>query len=237
MKLLSRKTVINEVADQKRQAIEEGLQIARKVDKLRDTLASLEKQHRDFIDGMQSELKEKTEKLLNEIALRQLEIVQLTEKRKELLKPLTTEWEEVKLAKSENEQTRDILAKGLLKLSEKEKKIIENYEESKKTKARINVQERELVKVYEKAEQDTKATEKIKEDALGKMAKIDIYISDKTQEILTKEAELKARERELEISAQKIVDDRSELLIKETLLKDREETLERELKRKNGNRK
>ncbi len=232
MKLLSRKTVINEAADQRRQAIDEGLQIARKVDKLRETLASLEKQHTDFLKGMEGELKSKAELLLNEIALRKLEIVQLDERRKALLEPLDKAWEQVKAQQGINIETRDILAKGLIKLADKEKKSQENYEESKKTKQRINVQERELLQVYEKAEQNKKDTEKIKEDALAKMVRVDKYIEEKTQEYSTKEAELKAKERELEISAQKLVDDRQELLLKETLLKDREATLERELKRR-----
>lgn len=176
MKLLSRKTVVNEVAEQRRLAIEEGLLIARKVDKLRQTLASLEKQHTDFLNGMQAELKNRSETLLNEIALRELEIVQLSEKRKRLEQPLAKEWEMLKVAQLENEKTRDILAKGLLKLADREKKTLENYEESKKTKARINVQERELIKVYEKAEQNVKETEDIKKDALDKMARVDKYI-------------------------------------------------------------
>ena len=231
MKLLKRSTVNIETAQQKRIQIEEGLNLAKKVDALRQTLGSLQQQHEKFLAGMEDELKRRTDGLLQQVAIQKLELVQVAERRKELERPLTEEWEKVKISIHESEKTRDILAKGLLKLADKEKVTEEKYADSKKTLARINMRERELTKAYEKANQNIAETEKVKEDSLAKMARVDKYIEEKTQEYLTKEAELKAKERDLETSAQKIVDDRNTLLEKETLLKDREATLERELKR------
>lgn len=231
MKLLSRKTVSNEVAEQRRQAIEEGILIARRVDTLRQTLSSLEKQQTDFLNGMEGNLKKKTETLLNEIALRKLEIVQLDEKRRKLLEPPTAEFDAIRMGRAENEKTKQILARGLEKIALRDTQTRDKYEETKRNLAKVNVRERELIKIYEKAEQNVKETEKIKENALAEMARIDRYITEKTQEILNEELKVKQKERELEISAQKIVDDTAYLAVKELQLKDRIDIFERTLKR------
>lgn len=227
MKLLSRKTVINEVADQKRQAIDEGLQIARKVDKLRETLASLEKQHADFLVRMQSELKETSDKLLNEIALRKLEIVQLDSKRKAMLKPLDEAWAQVNAQQGVNTETRDILAKGLIKLADKQKKLDENYEESKKTKARINVQERELLKAYEKVKENENDTDEIKKKGLDKMVKIDKYITEKNKEIDAREIEITFRDNQSKQLASSLEQEREDIIKEKAQLKDQRASLVR----------
>lgn len=231
MRLLKKSTLNIELASQKKQQIDSGIAIAKKVDALRQTLGSLQQQQTLFIAGMEDELKRQTDGLLMEIASRKLEIIQLTEKRKQLLEPLTIEWEKVRIAQEVNEETRDVLAKGLLKLSDKQKLAEEKYLDSKKTLARINVRERELNKAIEKAEQNSVETEKIKEDCLFKMSQIDLYITNKTQEFRTMEAELKSKERDVEISAQKIVDDREEIINIKAQLADQRKTLERALAR------
>ena len=58
MKLLFQKTIASDLQLQKKLQIDEGLALARRVDKLREALLSLEAQHRKFIEGTRQSLKD-----------------------------------------------------------------------------------------------------------------------------------------------------------------------------------
>lgn len=231
MKLLKRSTLNIEIAAQKKQQIDEGLLIARKVDALRQTLASLEQQQQKFVSGMEGELKLRTDKLLIEIASRKLEIAHLSEKKNKLIEDLKDEWDRLKNGQKVNEDTRDILAKGLIKLSDREKKIEEKFSDIKKTLARVNVRERELVKVYEKAEQAVKDTEAIKKEGLDKMVRIDKYITDKNNEISSRESKIVSQEESIKITIKNLEKERQDIIKEKAQLKDQRETLVRAYQR------
>src|ERR1700750_2532234 len=77
MKLLKKSIIDAEVNARKKAQMDEGIQLAQKIDTLRKTLNDLEVQHRNFIDGMQGELKKATDELFEEIAERKNEIKEL----------------------------------------------------------------------------------------------------------------------------------------------------------------
>lgn len=223
-----------EIENQKAKQIKEGLAIAKKVDALRETFASLQEQHQKFIEGMQEDLKARTETLDAEINSKTLEVQDLEERRLKALKPITEETNRNELLKDELMAKRETLSGDIQKIKDKETKTKEIYEKGKATLAKINSRERRLDEVYEKAEKNTKETEKIKEKAVQEKAKFDSYMEEKLKELLTREASIAEKERGLETTAQKLVDDRNILLEREIILKDREETLAREIKRQNG---
>ena len=79
MKLLPKSQVHAQVNEQRRQQIDEGMILAKKVDALRQTLAELEEQQRKFSEGTKRELERETQELHEEIA-------ELTKKRDLLVK-------------------------------------------------------------------------------------------------------------------------------------------------------
>lgn len=232
MKLLKKSALANELAQQRQAQIDEGIAIARKVDTLRQTLASLEKQHSDFLNGMQSELEKRSRYLLNEIATREKILIEIEERRQKLLIPLDAEWEKLNQEKSKLATDKDLIAKGLLKIQEKQKLTDEKYQESKKTLARINVRERELVKVYDKAEENSKEIETIKKNCLKDKERLDQYIKEQTQSLLEREAEIAVRERENQIKSDKLEIKEKEIIKTKAQLEDQRKTLERALARK-----
>jgi len=74
MKLLKKQVINAQIADQRKNQIEEGLNLAKKIDALRNDLLNLQKQRLDFIENSTREMKqvliplyEKKEKLEQEI--------------------------------------------------------------------------------------------------------------------------------------------------------------------------
>lgn len=231
MKLLKKSVIANELAEQRKTQIDEGLSIARKVDTLRNTLASLQKQQADFLNGMQAELEKRTRHLLDEIATREQIVISLEERRQKLLIPLTAEWEKIKMAQREVLFDKELIRKGLEKLADKERKSEEKYANSKVVLARVNVRERELLKVYAKAEENTQQTETIKQKALEDKARIDKYVEEQNQILLTREAEIAVKERENIIEKDRLEVLSREIIKTKAQLEDQRKTLERAITR------
>lgn len=101
MKLLKRSTLNTEVASQRKAQIDEGIIIAKKVDTLRQTLASLELQQKTFLSGMETELRKSTQHLIEEIALKKRELEELKVERTKLLEPLDKAWSDVRIKEKE----------------------------------------------------------------------------------------------------------------------------------------
>jgi len=231
MQLLPKSIINTEIASQKKKQIDEGLLIARKVDSLRETLASLEKQHSDFIGGMQRELKSQTQPLIDKIANLKLEIESLEVKRKELLKPLTKEWEEVNSKQKELDTLSEQMSKDKIVIKQTQAVLEERLKKEKENSFKINTIKNELTKVLQKAEENkikTDETLKLTEMAKEKSLK---EIEERTQAIKERDAEVAVKERE--VNLQKESNDRETQFISEEKIRfaDMRATLERAIKR------
>lgn len=235
MKLLSKKTVQVDLAQQRKQQIDEGIALARKVDALRQTISELEAQHTAYINGIQKELANKSKFLFDEIANRESVLIELEARRIKLIEPLDIRELDIKTKESDIEQKRIVIEKGLGKIQIDTQKMINKYEESKKTLARINARERELVKVHESIIQKEKDIEALKQDTILEKEKFDMYMDIKNKELLTREANIATNERALELSTDLLHEDQSTLEKNKIRVEDEWKQLERELKRQHGN--
>ena len=231
MKLLTKQQVNTEVAHQKKLQIDEGVAIAKKVDALRNTLAGLEKQHSLFLQGMEKELKLKTERLTEEIYSREKEILTLQAKKAELERPLTQKWYEVnkqdeylKLKIIEIEQEKADFDKKKERLEEKLKKESD-------TLSLIKIRERELVKVLDKAEENAKDTERIKQETIVLKEKQDKYAEIKEQQLNARELSITSYEFTLKMKAEQLEIKEKEIADEKIRLLDMRATLERALNR------
>lgn len=225
MKILAKKAIDVQVTAQKKAQIDEGVAIATKIDALRQTLLSLEAQHKNFIDGMKDSLNIETKYLIEKIANLKLEISNLEEEREKLLIPLTSAWDSVNERDSilqVKEKEVDRREKVLIPL---EVKATEREEKTKEAFSRIKVRERELIKVYDSAETLKKEAEDInKQVVIGK--------ERSEKDIETRYSVLKTKEEQAQYSLEfyeskkSVLDARErELNQKETLINDRYQTL------------
>jgi chromosome segregation ATPase len=95
MKLLSKKVINDRVQTERKNAIDAGTFLARKIDALREELLTLQKTRDEFIIGSQQVINDSLSSLLQKQDSLSKEIKELEVKRKELLKPLDDKWAEV----------------------------------------------------------------------------------------------------------------------------------------------
>lgn len=145
MKLLPKKQIINQANNDRAVQIKEGVELAKKIDALRQSLGSLEEQHKVFLATSKVELENELGPLQRVKEDLDGQIRKLEERRKELLKPLDDEWEkldeEKKQFKSNLEKLQDDIDQSRIKQEETEilhteaKQLKEqNEEELKETK-------------------------------------------------------------------------------------------------------
>lgn len=231
MKLLKKSAVSSELAQQKKNQIDEGVRIASKVDALRQSLASLESQEREFISGMQSRLRAETDHLHREIESLKSEILSLEEKRALLLIPLDAERESVRSAKSENDSLRSKIDAGLRRISDKESKMDLISKESRSRLSNIKVRERELEKTIARAIENVDKAGIERSESERIKAESESHYMAKNKEFLAREAAIASREREIEIEHSHIRDEKEEIIMEKAQLASQRSVLERALKR------
>lgn len=102
MKLLSKNEVERLKSSERKQEIDEGIKIARKIDELRNTLGKEESNLSKFRDQTIKLVKSDLDDLISKRDSLQKETDNLTIKKEELLKPYTEEWEEISRFKRED---------------------------------------------------------------------------------------------------------------------------------------
>jgi hypothetical protein len=138
MKLLLKRQIDSSKQAEREREIEEGLALAKRVDKLREVNATEEKRLKDYRDAAIQYVQGEINKLILEQELLIRDIKAKVEYRAELIKPLDNEWLEVKNAKAQNERERTDLyldrESYKLKLNElqKEKEAIKKVVEQLK---------------------------------------------------------------------------------------------------------
>lgn len=123
MKLLSKTQILDDTNRQRKIEIDQGVQLAKKVDNLRELLATLERQHCDFISFSVLERTKKLGLLDSEINDKEKLLEKLEDKRKILLKPLDDEWTQLKQKQKEHIANIEALSLKQNELSKKEKEI------------------------------------------------------------------------------------------------------------------
>lgn len=139
MKLWKKSAIVSELASQKKAQIDEGINIARKVDALRETLLSLQKQESDFINGMKDRLNTELSELEQKVVNLRDEVEEL-ETRKTKFVLLEEEYEQAKKIKTQ-------LKSKLDKVEERDKILKDKV-------TRIKIREKELNEAYIKTKID-----------------------------------------------------------------------------------
>jgi hypothetical protein len=151
--ILPKKTDIDKQKnDERKRLIDDGVILATKVDKLRETSANEEQRLKDWRESSLKLVQIDIAKFNEEKETVKNEIEEARRERDELLKPLTKEWEEIKKAKSELGQ-----------------EITENYiigEQLKEEERKLETEKEKLSNLLSKATQNVTATQKTKEESI-----------------------------------------------------------------------
>ena len=148
MKLLQKKQINERVNTERKNSIDAGVFLAKKIDALREEVLTLQKTRDEFIAGSQQVINDSLSSLQQKQDSLSKEIKELEVKRKELLKPLDDEW--AKLTKEKVLVNKELNDNFILKteLNEKEKavKTTENEISKLAEQTRFNASETEKSK-------------------------------------------------------------------------------------------
>ena len=227
MRLLPKNEIQEAKATAKRQESDEGLRLAKRIDRLRETYAEEEASLEKFRVRTIAQIHEETTPLIEKADGLRKEIVSLEAKRKELLEPLDKEWAELAEAKKQFNHDLEEANQRTITIEEREraaKKAVKQASDALARAATRDEVSREKHKVAIEAEKKaTKAlkhAEKVENDALNLSAAMEAELTHRDMEaaarergVTMKEATLREREAEL-ASGWKLLEDRKALFEK-----------------------
>lgn len=231
MKLLKKTAVSTEIANSRKMQMDEGILIAKKVDALREKLASLETQNALFIKKTVEELKNQTQGLNDGIDAKKKELLKIEEERVRLLEPLDKEWQKANAQLIENQASKRQIELGLQRIDEKEAKIVSMERQTKQILSNIKIRERELERAFSKSVENEHETSNVLSGIRQQKLDHEDYFVNKNQEFLEREAGIAVKERENQIEIDRIELEKLEIIKTKAQLEDQRATLERALQR------
>ena len=194
MKLRDKKQIASDFQEQKKSQVDEGVRIAKNVDLLREELASLEKQRKDFLDGSKLELTKATGKLLERIEILKGEVKKLEERQAELRKPLDDAWATLEEEKALHAIAVKEFGIETDELSKKAKAIKKEEERIAKAKLALEEDERTIGRLNSDAKSLKEEAERINETAKREHA-------EQIQKFATANTELSKKQAQVDIDA------------------------------------
>lgn len=190
MKILPRKIANEVIQDKKRQQIDEGLLIAKKVDALRGSLLELENQRAYFIEQTSSAINIATSQVYQDKQELENEIKDLEKQRKKLQEPLDKEWKKV-------DEEQELISKQW-------KQLVTNQEDFKNREINLKNKESE----YEKRERNNTLTqnefEKLLWEAQEEKQEADDILQEAQESVSLTEKDISKRISEILIKEEKV---------------------------------
>lgn len=231
MKLLDKKEVLQAKNLSRETEINEGAKLARKVDALRETVASEEKRLADFrlktLENIRQEVGEVDKvrvALVGEIERLKREKLSIEEPSSEDWKKFEEKNEELIKQKQILQEERDVAERIYNNLRRKDRELAQKEEKLVETEEVVSKTEKETTKDRQKITETLLKTQKAQSD-------IEEYTIRRLQEISLKESEITDKEIDLNNQKMNFKKREEEFGRRMALLIDREQTLEREIKR------
>lgn len=225
MKILKKNQISIISANQKKDQIDEGLKIAARVDALRETLSQVQKQHRDYIEGMKAELDGEISPLVIRRDELREDISIGVKKLSGLQTLLDDEWKKVNKKESELLSLEKSLKSKELELSEECYRVELQNKEARTLLA-------EGTEISEKASEEFELGNLFRKERERLLENAKAAISDRFSEIERKEAISKTfeksvslREIDLDNREENLDKKESELDVRERFINDKYQTL------------
>lgn len=211
MKLLEKKQINETVQSERKNQIDSGIFLAKKVDTLRQELLDLEKEQADFIATSKQVLENSIGELQRTKSTLEVDIKDATRQLQKLREPLDKEWTTVKKQKSEVLQLQTQISNYL-------QSLIKERSELLKEKDRVNVllesainHENQTYEILQKNDQDRKEIKKLLSETKN-------LKESKESELYIKELSIDEREKSLKNREETLKKDRLELNKEKKLL-------------------
>lgn len=231
-RLLPKSELVKEKSIEKKNDIDQGLALARKIDTLRETAAQEESNLSKFRSESLFNIRNEIDDLIVRKGSLTNEIEALEAKRINLIKPLDVEWSKVRQKEIELTNYALELQERLDYLTQNQKDYQLKFEELELEEQRITDRERETIRLLAQAnENKDKSTYLVRENSTI-LAKSIKEVNEREEEITRKKSEISVKEREIKLTVKRLEREDRDLSIIRVQLEDQRATLERALKRK-----
>lgn len=214
MKLLEKKTINQAVQAERKTAIDSGIFLATKVDKLREDLLNLEKQRADFIAGSRQELEDAIGDLKIQKNSLDFEVKEAIKRLAKLREPLDEEWKNLENLKEEVIKIKLESETYFQSLIRERADVYSEKEEVDSLLKQVSDDKHRSWKVLEQIEEDKRQTKKLLVEAqsLKDHKEAELYIKELSLE--SKEKNLKEREDKLKLERLELNKEKKLLSIK-----------------------
>lgn len=195
MKLLDRQKLNEQVTQQKRNQIDAGLFLAKKVDALREEVQDEQKKHDDAMEAIKKEEITFTNEFLMKKDSMDRQIIEREEKLRELRLPLDAEWKRVNELVELNNKNFKTISEFSFKVEKKEEELTKKEKSLSKREEQIQLFEEKVKEAFEKAQSN-------KEESYIILVK-----AQENEEKITKNLEIRAKavsERETNVAFREI---------------------------------
>lgn len=219
MKIPNRLELSEQLNAQRKMEIDGGIYLATRVDKLRADLVELERQQKDFIAKNKDVIFNATQELLLEKSELVSNIAVLREQRKELLKPLNEEWNQLNNEKEKLLKDRESLDLTIKLTEDTQKEYEKRNEESVKEFQRadaanesaqkefslIHTRLMEVHDLYREAESLREKTERECREKIDLLIRKEQILDYDRKHYQDFEKETKKREKEIDLREKQLV--------------------------------
>lgn len=231
MKLLLKKDITQQKADELRRSISEGKRIASSVDRLRETRADEEASLQRFREETIRNIHEETTQAAKERDEVRQEVSKLKREREELQKPLDEEWSTVLEDRETNQKEADRLANWGVEFQKVAQDLDVRTRSLEDERERVRSEREQSSRFFQDAIRDSEEA-KISNEVERKAAQETLRLKAVVErELAARDASVAASERRISIRDESQDRRELELNARETLLADREQTLLRNVKR------
>lgn len=231
MKLPTPRTIHQNISEERRRDIEQGIILARRLDTLRNDLSIEEKNFAIFKDAQTKGLQEEITNLgvkKNEI---ELEIERLERERQELLRPVTIKWEEVNKKEQELKDKENKLNDLKTQLTLKKQELDDREKWVSQEEERITKIKQEIYLLAERTSQSSLNAQAIFSEAKDKEREVNLKVKKKEREMKQKLLGLEMREKKIEEREYQLELNEKEIINEKIRLADQRATLERAMNR------
>lgn len=201
MKLLEKSKINEDLNRERKNVVDSGIFLAKKIDTLRQDVLSLEKQRDDFIKGSQRKLEEALKELSDKKTYFETEIDIQEKKLAKLREPLDEEWSKlekekdavIRIKKESEEYFTEVVSERIS--LQKQKAFVSELEGT------VAENENTTYKLLQKIENDRRETKKI-------LSETQILYDIKEAQLFEREQNLSTREKTLETGKKEISKER-----------------------------
>jgi hypothetical protein len=231
MILPDRKTIRPLLEEQKYQSAKEGIALATKVDALRKEYNELKRNREVFLQGTVLEIERTTKVKSETLKTLQEQIDSLEARRLELLKPLNSEWQELKIAQKDFEKQQKDFTKRESDLEAIKQDVTKKEQKIAIQDQKTELEAQETERLNEQSKKDALKARQILQDATANLDEIEKECTERLLKVSELENQVDFDKQAVENIKKTYILKEKELIKREKLLKDREQMLLRNLKR------